>query len=133
MNAQSPLEPDSDLILDHVRSPYHRGYLSHPTCSKVERNPLCGDQIELQLQIQSRRIHQAYFDGRGCAVSLAAASLLCEHLEGQLVEVAFALQPETMLALLQIPLSPTRQQCALLAFRALKAMLTENNARGSST
>ena len=128
MNVQSPLEPDSDLILDHIRLPYHRGHLTEPTCSRSERNPLCGDQIQLELQIQSGRIQQAYFDGRGCAVSLAAASILCEHLEGKHVEVAFALQPENLLDLLEIPLSPTRQRCALLAFRALKAMLAENQA-----
>lgn len=118
-----PLAADLDHFLDHVESPYHRGLLDQPTHVRTERNAVCGDQISLQLEITDGRILQAYFDGRGCTISQAAASILCEFVEGKPVALALNLRAEEMLELLHAPLTPMRQRCALLAFRALKAIL----------
>lgn len=114
----SPL-PETDDLLDHIESPYHKGRLERPTCVRTERNPLCGDQVQLQLLIEDGRIRQAWFDGRGCTISQAAASMLCELVEGRPLISAQQLQPQDLLALLGVPLSPVRQHCALLALRAL--------------
>ncbi len=110
-------------ILDHFESPYHKGACPMATCSHSDRNPICGDQITVQLQVDTGRIKEAYFDGKGCAISQAAASILCEHIEGKTVEELKGMQPKEMLDLLQVPLTPSRQKCGLLGFKVLKTML----------
>ena len=113
-----------ELILDHYESPYHRGQLESPSCTHTEWNPLCGDRVQLQLQIDSeRRIQQAYFDGEGCAISQAAASILCEHIEGKTMEEIEGFGAPEMLELLQVQLTATRQRCGLLGFKVLKTLV----------
>jgi nitrogen fixation NifU-like protein len=110
-------------ILDHFESPYHKGTLACASCQHAERNPICGDQLTLQLQIGDGKVQQAYFDGNGCAISQAAASILCEHIEGRSVEDLRQFSAKEMLQLLQVPLTPSRQKCGLLGFKVLKTML----------
>ena len=110
-------------ILDHFESPYHKGHLPCPTCSHADRNPICGDQIAIELKIDDGRVTEAYFDGKGCAISQAAASILCEQIEGKSVEDLRALQAKDMLDWLQVRLTASRQKCGLLGFRVLKTML----------
>ena len=116
--------PNEDILLDHMRSPYHKGRLADVSCSQSIRNPACGDWIDLQLLLDAeRRVTQAYFEGRGCAVSQAAASILCEQIEGCALAELVTWEPQQMLELLGVPLSPYRRQCGLLAFNALKQMI----------
>lgn len=110
-------------ILDHFESPYHKGPCPHATCSHADRNPICGDQIALQLQVVGDKVAVAYFDGKGCAISQAAASILCEHIEGKSLAELRELQASDMLKLLQVPLTPSRQKCGLLGFKVLKTLL----------
>jgi nitrogen fixation NifU-like protein len=112
-----------ELILDHYESPYHRGELESPSCTHTEHNPLCGDRVQLQLQIGSdQRIEQAFFDGEGCAISQAAASILCEHIEGKTLEEIEAFSAAAMLELLKVRLTAMRQRCGLLGFKVLKTL-----------
>ena len=124
-----------ELILDHYESPYHRGQLEAPSCTHTERNPLCGDRIQLQLQIDSEnRIQQAFFDGEGCAISQAAASILCEHIEGMTLTEIEAFDAPAMLDLLQVQLTAVRQRCGLLGFKVLKTLVySQDAATGAST
>ena len=62
------------LILDHNRSPRNRGRLETPTHSAVGHNPLCGDQLQLQLQLKDGKVAEVAFEGSGCAISTASAS-----------------------------------------------------------
>jgi nitrogen fixation protein NifU and related proteins len=111
-------------ILDHYESPYHKGRLENPTCTHAGKNPLCGDRIELQLLVDEHdRIMQAYFDGTGCAISQAAASILCEEIEGKSLEEIREFQAPQMLDLLKVPLTASRQKCGLLGFKVLKTMV----------
>ncbi|MFO1020688.1 MAG: SUF system NifU family Fe-S cluster assembly protein [Planctomycetales bacterium] len=111
-------------ILEHYECPYHKGHLECPTCAHEDKNPLCGDVIHLELQVDDKdRIKQAYFDGQGCAISQAAASILCEQIEGKTVEELRDMQAGDMLKLLQVPLTASRQKCGLLCFKVLKTML----------
>ncbi len=112
-----------DHILDHFESPYHKGHLPCPSCAHSERNPICGDQLTLELQIADGRVKEAFFDGKGCAISQAAASILCENIEGRTVEELRTMAAKEMLDLLQVPLTPSRQKCGLLGFKVLKTML----------
>lgn len=129
MEPPTPPEADASRLLDHAQSPYHQGRLEQPTCAWTERNPLCGDQIHLQLLIAGDRITEAWFEGRGCAISQASASILCEFLEGQTLVAAAELQPAELLALLGVPVSPARQRCALLGFSALLRLLRDRPRR----
>jgi nitrogen fixation NifU-like protein len=124
-----------ELILDHYESPYHRGQLEAPSCTHTERNPLCGDRVQLQLQIDSEnRIQQAFFDGEGCAISQAAASILCEHIEGMTLTEIEAFDAPAMLDLLQVQLTAVRQRCGLLGFKVLKTLVySQDAATGAST
>lgn len=113
-----------DHILDHFESPYHKGHLACPTCTHSDRNPICGDQITLELFIDDqRRVHEAFFDGKGCAISQAAASILCESIEGKSLDELKNFQAQDMLDLLKVRLTASRQKCGLLGFKVLKTML----------
>lgn len=115
-------------ILDHFECPYHKGALDQPSCSRTEKNPLCGDVVTLQLQIDLKgKVENAYFDGKGCAISQAAASILCEHVEGKSVEELEKFQARDMLDLLKVPLTASRQKCGLLSFRLLKTLIYEQH------
>lgn len=113
-----------DHILDHFESPYHKGHLACPTCTHSDRNPICGDQITLELSIDGqRRVHEAFFNGKGCAISQAAASILCESIEGKSLDELKNFQAQDMLDLLKVRLTASRQKCGLLGFKVLKTML----------
>ena len=88
-----------------------------------DRNPICGDQVTLQLRFADDKVADCYFEGKGCAISQAAASILCEAVEGKSLAELRQLQAKDMLALLKVPLSPARQKCGLLAFKILKTLL----------
>ena len=112
-----------DFVLAHYESPYHRGHLAKPTCVYAARNPVCGDQVQLELLIEDAHIAQAYFDAKGCTISQASASILCQAIEGKPWEQVAQMPAQQMLDLLRIRLTATRQQCGLLAFKALKTMV----------
>ena len=111
-------------ILDHYYSSPHRGRLESPDLLAELDNPLCGDHIRLELRLgPGDRIERIRFDGDGCAISQAAASLLAGHVEGKGVDEARRFSIEEMLRLLGIPLTPARLKCGLLAYRALQTAL----------
>lgn len=113
-----------DHILDHFESPYHKGHLPQPTCSHSDRNPICGDQITVELLVDEHDVvKEAYFDGKGCAISQASASILCEAIEGKTLQELKDFQAQNMLDLLKVRLTASRQKCGLLGFKVLKTML----------
>lgn len=113
-----------DHVLDHFESPYHKGHLACPTCSHSDRNPICGDQVTVELLVDDQNyVKEAYFDGKGCAISQSAASMLCEHIEGKSLDELKDFQAQDMLQLIKVPLTASRQKCGLLSFKVLKTML----------
>jgi nitrogen fixation protein NifU and related proteins len=111
-------------ILDHYYASPHRGRLESPDLHAELDNPLCGDHIRLELELgPGDRIERIRFDGDGCAISQAAASLLSGHIEGKGVDEARRFSIQEMLRLLGIPLTPARLKCGLLAYRALQTAL----------
>lgn len=110
-----------ERILQHYRSPHNFGALEGADLVGEESNPLCGDHIRLQLKLASDRAHVAgvRFDGDGCAISMASASMLTDRLQGKSLEEVRALSRDDVLQLLGIPLSPVRLKCALTGFAAL--------------
>jgi nitrogen fixation NifU-like protein len=113
-------------ILEHYFASVHRGRLEAPDRAAALDNPLCGDRIQLQLMLEpGGRIGRVRFDGHGCAISQAAASMLAEHVEGKALDEVRRFSAEDMIRLLGVPLSATRLKCGLLAWRALQQALPE--------
>ena len=111
-----------DHILDHYEDPYHRGHCDHATHAHEDDNPLCGDVIHVELQIDEQdRIESAWFDGDGCCISQASASMLMEKIEGMTVEDLKQFTAQDMLALFGARLTPNRQKCCLLSWRVVQA------------
>ena len=121
-----------EVILQHYRSPRNFGPLPDADFSGEESNPLCGDRITLRLKLGADRqtIDEVRFEGDGCAISVASASMLTEKIKGNTLEGVGAMRREDVLALLGIPLSPVRVKCALTGFAALGRALHPGDAAG---
>ena len=107
-------------LLDHYRYPRNQGTIEHPTVSREEHNPLCGDRVRIDLQIKDGLIEDLRFSGRGCTISQASASMLTEELKGRSVEEARVFDKEQLLEMIGIPIGYARMKCALLSLKALK-------------
>ena len=115
------LDMYQERIMDHYENPYHRGTLPVPTLESYNHNPLCGDEVRVQARIDDEgRVAEAYFEGEGCVISLAAASMLMEAVEGKSLAEVKAMTRQDMLDLLGIRLTTMRVKCAMLALRTLE-------------
>ncbi|HEV2653808.1 MAG TPA: SUF system NifU family Fe-S cluster assembly protein [Ktedonobacteraceae bacterium] len=108
-----------EYILDHYRNPRNYGKLDQPDVHAEDANPLCGDQLAMDLLVEGDHIKEVRFQGRGCAISQAAASMLSEKIEGKTVEEVVALGKDDVLEDLGIDISPARTKCAFLSLRVL--------------
>ena len=110
-----------DYILDHYRNPRNFGTLENADVQAEDLNPLCGDQIRMQLKLDDGTISDVRFSGKGCAISQASASMLTERIKGmKLAEVA-KLPKDVVLENVGIGISPTRMKCAMLGLRVLRS------------
>jgi nitrogen fixation protein NifU and related proteins len=134
-----------ELIVDHSRNPRHFGVLTTANRKAAGINPLCGDQLTLYLQIELGVIKAISFEGRGCAISIASASLMADQLCGKTVEAAVILfeafhQQVTMdqtmppavdlgklAALVGVRAFSMRVKCATLVWHTLKAALAQTD------
>jgi nitrogen fixation NifU-like protein len=109
-------------ILDHYEDPFHRGHLPSATHAHEDNNPLCGDVVRVELQLdQNGVIRDAYFTGQGCVISQASASMLLEKLIGKNIEEVKKFSAEDMLSLYGARLTPNRQKCCLLSWKVLQS------------
>lgn len=109
-------------ILEHYEEPFHRGHCRHPTHMHEDDNPLCGDVVHVELEIDPQgKIKDAWFEGDGCCISQASASMLMEQIEGKSVDEIKSFGANDMLALFRAKLTPNRQKCCLLPWRVLQA------------
>jgi nitrogen fixation NifU-like protein len=116
-----------ELILDHYQRPRHKGALADATHKTELLNPLCGDKITIYLRVADDRIVATQFEGSGCAISQASASMLTERLQGVAVELLEKMTKNDILEMLGIELSPNRLKCALLSLEtAQKALASES-------
>jgi nitrogen fixation protein NifU and related proteins len=111
-------------ILDHYEDPFHRGPCPKPTHAHEDDNPLCGDFIRVQLQMDDGgQVREAWFEGEGCCISQASASMLMERVNGLSRDEIRQLTAEDMLKLFGAKLTPNRQKCCLLSWRVLQSAL----------
>ena len=119
-----------EIILDHFQNPRHHGRLEHANLSGRDSNPLCGDQIQLDIQTNSDgTIVDVGFTGQGCAISQAGASMLTEALIGKDLFEAIQISNEDIYKMLNVPISPARVRCALLGLTTLKKTITLDKLR----
>lgn len=136
-----------ELILKHYRRSPHRGEVEHPDVAIAERNPVCGDDLFLTLRVREGRIEEARFSGHGCAISQAAASMLCREAEGRRFDELHPLAGRfremlhgseeaardralgDMRALAGVAKLPRRVKCAMLAWDAMEEAEKELAAR----
>jgi nitrogen fixation NifU-like protein len=110
-----------DYILDHYRSPRNFGHIENPDAVAEDLNPLCGDQIRMELSVDDGVVNDVRFSGKGCAISQASASMLTEAVKGMKLEDVAKLTKDVVLENVGIGISPTRLKCATLGLRVLKS------------
>ena len=138
-----------DIILDHYRRPRNKGTLEHASGSVPMRNPLCGDEITLELEMNGDQVADVRFTGRGCSISQASTSMMTEMVKGKnAAEIArigerframvmgdAAAADDVALgkarALAGVARFPARVKCALLAWNAMERGLTEIQTQSS--
>ncbi|HEY6163630.1 MAG TPA: SUF system NifU family Fe-S cluster assembly protein [Nitrososphaeraceae archaeon] len=110
-----------EIILDHYRNPRNKGKLSNADVSIHDSNPLCGDEIDIHLKIEEEKVKDIKFEGRGCAISQASASMLTEMIMDKPLTTVKDLTKEDVLENIGLMnLGPARIKCALLSLKVLK-------------
>ena len=133
-----------EMILEHSKSPRNEGVLSHANHKAHGHNPLCGDEIELYVQVENGTIQDISFVGDGCAISRASSSLMTESLKGKSVKEAQHLFEafhallttdnavdekalHKLMSLKGVKQFPVRVKCATLAWHTFEAALHSPN------
>jgi nitrogen fixation NifU-like protein len=131
-----------EVILDHYRRPRNKGTLENADASVEMKNPLCGDEIELQVAFDGEAVTDLKFSGRGCSISQASASMMTQLVKGKSREEIEAIRNQfrnlmlgvskddesslgSLRALSGVARFPARVKCALLAWNALETALAE--------
>lgn len=131
-----------EMILDHYRRPRNKGTLANPDASVEMKNPLCGDEIALQVAFDAAGVCDLKFSGRGCSISQASASMMTQLVKGKSTEEIDAIRKQfrdlmlgdasaddskigSLRALAGVARFPARVKCALLAWNALESALAE--------
>ena len=113
----------AEELLDHYYSSPRRGHLEDPDVVFEDENPLCGDRVRVEVKFDNDRIADIRFDGEGCVISQASASLVCEEAAGKRREEVRQWDLKKVLDLIGIELTPVRMRCALLPLKVLQAAL----------
>ncbi len=111
-----------DFILEHYRNPHNKGFLEPHDLHFADSNPTCGDEMSMTIQLDDAKlaIADVAFDGRGCAISQASASILTDELRGKSLDEIKAMDPREVLDELGVPIGPARLKCALLSYKVLQ-------------
>ena len=114
-----------EVILDHYKSPRGHGLIENADAQAEGQNPLCGDEVTISVKFAAdgETIESIGFEGRGCAISQAATSMLTELVQGRTASEVAVLPKEELLDEIGIPLTPVRLKCALLGLSTLKLAL----------
>ena len=111
-----------DFILEHYREPHNRGRLDPHDLAFADSNPTCGDELSMTIRLDPSgdRVADIAFEGRGCAISQASASIMTDALRGLSLDEVRDIDPRDVIADLGVPIGPARLKCALLSYKVLQ-------------
>jgi nitrogen fixation NifU-like protein len=112
-------------ILEHYKHPRNKGKLDRADIESEGSNPACGDELILYVKLEDRRVKGVAFDGKGCAISQASASMLTEKIKGMTLKELKKLNNDDIFGMLGVPISPVRVKCALLSLKTLEEGIKE--------
>jgi nitrogen fixation protein NifU and related proteins len=112
-----------EVILDHYKNPRGHGVIDGADAEAEGQNPLCGDEVSIAVAFEGDTIADVKFQGRGCAISQAATSMLMDMVKGRSAEEVASMSRDELLDEVGIPLTPVRLKCALLGLGVLKLAL----------
>jgi nitrogen fixation protein NifU and related proteins len=112
-----------EVILDHYKNPRGHGVIEDADAVAEGQNPLCGDEVSIAIAFEGDTIADVKFQGRGCAISQAATSMLMDMVKGRTAQEVASMSRDELLEEVGIPLTPVRLKCALLGLGVLKVAL----------
>jgi nitrogen fixation protein NifU and related proteins len=107
-------------IIDHYKNPHNHGTIEDADIKFAEHNPFCGDLITITIKLEKNNIRDIKFDGKGCAISHAAASMLTDEVMGKPLEEVKKINREHVVNMLGIEVGPVRTKCAVLGLAAMR-------------
>ncbi len=113
----------AEEILEHYKHPSNKGEIQNPDYHAKDDNPLCGDELEMFFSVKGGVITDVKFNGTGCAISQATASMLTEFVKGKQVEEIKKMDKKKIFDMVGVELGPVRVKCALLSLKVLKKAL----------
>lgn len=114
-------------IMEEYQNSRFRRSIDNPDIKGYMINPSCGDAVTFELKLVNDKVSEVGFQGSGCVISQAAASLMSGYILDKKLQDIKNMTPEDVLKLVKIPLGPTRLRCALLSLQALQIILTKDN------
>jgi len=114
-----------EILMDHYQNPRNRGHIDKPDFSTAQYNPSCGDSVSFEATIEDDKLKKLAFEGKGCVISQATASIFTEYVVGKHIDDILKLEKEDIEGIIGMDLGPTRIKCALLSLMALKEGIME--------
>ena len=112
-----------EIILEHWRDPQNVGLVPSPDFTITKSNPYCGDKISFTGKVRKGRLADIKFQGKGCAISIASASLFTEHIKKKSIKNILKITQEEYLNIVNMELGTVRLKCSLFVYSALLSAL----------
>ena len=112
-----------EIILDHSKNPQNFGILDKYTCTAEGNNPLCGDSLTVYVNIENNVISDVSYRARGCAISVASASIMSKIIKGKTIEEACQIKDKDIAKALELP--PIKLHCSVLAEDSIKQAIND--------
>jgi nitrogen fixation NifU-like protein len=118
-----PLDLYAEEIISNYEHPHNKGKIDKPSTKMHEHNPVCGDDITIYIKVSKGKIEDIKFDGDGCSISIASASMLTDYAKGKSLEELEKLGVKDIINLIGVDPGPARLHCATISLKALKEAL----------